>query len=87
MADIARNQDDTLCVVALNITSGKVNPDQWKGLRRVDEDDPAVLDILREIREWGYGKMEVNVIAHRLDTVHKSETFKRKDLVKESPGT
>lgn len=87
MVTAAPNQDEAIVAIALNILSGKVNPDQWKGLRRVDEDDAAVLDIFREIREWGYGKLEVNVIAHKLDTVYKSQTFKRKDLVKESTGT
>jgi len=76
------DQDETLVCIALNILAGNIDPTKWKGLRVVDEDDQAVLDKLDAIRKWGFGKMEVNVLHHQLDTVHQDLTFKRKDLVK-----
>ncbi len=87
MVNEACDQEDTLRTIALNILSGKVNPDQWRGLRRVDEEEAAVLDIFGGIRKWGHGRMEVTVIAHGLDTVYKTLTLKKKDLIKEPRGT
>jgi len=75
-------QDEALVAIALNILTGNINPEQWRGLRRVDEDDEAVLNCFREIRQWGFGKVELNVLNHQLDTVHEIKTRKRKDLVK-----
>lgn len=84
--NVTPNQDEAVAIIALNILTGKMNPEQWKGLRRVDQDEEAILNIFQEIRQWGFGKMEVNVLHHQLDTVHKVQTFKRKDLVKEKEG-
>jgi len=84
---IAPNQDEAVVIIALNILTGKINPDQWRGLRRVDPEDEAILDIFKEIRRWGFGKMEVNVLHHQLDTVHEIKTRKRKDLIKEQNTT
>lgn len=83
MVNGAPNQDEAMVIIALNVLTGKINPEQWRGLRRVDQAEEAVLNIFQEIRQWGFGKMEVNVLHHQLDTVHKVQTFKRKDLVKE----
>ncbi len=81
MVVAAANQDETIITVALNVLCGKINPDQWRGLSRVDEEEAAILKSYREIRQWGFGRMEVTVLHHQLDTLHKTDTFKRKDLV------
>lgn len=82
MVNVTPNQDEAVAIIALNILTGNIDPKQWRGLRRVDGDDEAVLNVFKEIRQWGFGKMEVNVLHHQLDTVHKVQTFKRKDLIK-----
>ena len=86
MVNGAPNQDEALLVIALNVLSGRINPDQWRGLRRLDEDEAAVLGIFNDIRQKGFGKMEVVVLASKLDTIHKIESYKRKDLIKEPTG-
>jgi hypothetical protein len=83
MVGAAVNQEESLVVIALNVLVGKVNPDQWQGLRRVDEEEAAVLDKFQAIRQHGFGRMEVTVLHHQLDTLHKTDTFKKKDLIKE----
>lgn len=75
------NQDEALAVIALNVLTGKIDPGQWRGLSKVDEDDEAVLNSFRKIRQWGYGRLEVTVAASRIDTLYESKTFKRKDLI------
>jgi hypothetical protein len=83
MANTARSQEDTLRHIALNILTGQVDPEKWRGLRKVDDEDAAVLDIFREVRDWGHGRIEVTVIAHKLDTAYKTLAYKKKDLIKE----
>lgn len=82
MNDGAPSQDEALVVIALNILSGKINPEQWIGLRRVAEDEAAVLNMYREIKQWGFGELKVAVRDHRLDMAYKSHTFKGSDLIK-----
>lgn len=81
------NQDEAVAIIALNILTGNIDPEQWQGLRRVDEEEEAVLNKFNEIRQWGFGRMEINILHHQLDTLHKGETFKRKDLIKSQQGT
>ncbi len=87
MVTAAPNQDEAIVAIALNVLTGKVNPDQWQGLRRVDEEEAAVLNAYREVRRWGFGRMEVTVLHHQLDTLYAGNTYKRKDLIKDSQGT
>jgi hypothetical protein len=86
MVNGAYNQREACLVVALNILTGAVKPEQWHGLRRLDEDDEAVLNLLQEVRGWGFGKVEVNIIGGKVETAYNQFSYKRKDLVKTSPG-
>mgnify|MGYP001617675401 FL=1 len=76
------DQRETCAVIALNVLSGNVHPKQWKGFRRVDEEEEAVLKLFNEVRRWGFGKLEVDIAYHRLETAYPRPTFKRKDLLK-----
>lgn len=87
MVNGAYNQREACVVVALNILTGAVKPENWRGLRRLDEDDEAVLGLLQEVRDWGFGKVEVNIIGGKVETAYNQFSHKRKDLVKTSPGT
>lgn len=74
-------EDEALCIIALNILCGNIKPDQWKGFRRVDEDDEALLNVSQAIRKNGFGKLEVTYVRGQLDTVYKTDVLKRKDLL------
>jgi hypothetical protein len=94
MGNDAYNVREACLVVALNILTGAMKPEQWRGLRRLDEDEEAVLGLLSEVRRvtenplhTGFGKVEVNVIAGKVETAYHGFSHKRKDLVKTSPGT
>lgn len=87
MVNDSMDQRQAHAVLVLNILTGNLRPDQWKGLRQVNEEDEAVLDILGEIRQWGYGRMEVTVTDRRVDTIFKSQTLKRKDFIKSPQQT
>ncbi len=87
MGNDASNVREACLVVALNILTGAMKPEQWRGLRRLDEDDEAVLHLLSEVRGYGFGKVEVNVIAGKVETAYHGFSHKRKDLIKTSPGT
>jgi hypothetical protein len=75
-----------MVVIALNVLSGNIKPEQWRGFRRVDEDDEALLDLFQEIRQWGFGKLEVNISGSKIDMAYRSHAYKRRDLIK-SPVT
>ncbi len=87
MVIAAPNQDEVLITVALNVLTGKLNPDQWQGMVRVNEEEAAMLNAYRQICRSGFGRMEITVLHHQLDTLHKTDTFKRKDLLHLSPST
>lgn len=50
------------------------------GLPRVDEEENAILGQFRELRQFGYGRMEVIVVSHRMDGVNWTKHMKRKDF-------
>ncbi len=87
MNEASPAQDDVLAVLALNILCGNLKPEQWRGIRRVDAEETAVLDKFNDLRRYGFGKIEVSVINHSLETVHKEEIYKRRDLLKEESGS
>lgn len=74
-------EDEALCVIALNILCGNVKPDQWTGFRRVDEDDAAILNVIHQIRERGFGTLEVTYVRGQFETVRDTQVLKRKDLL------
>ena len=87
MSASAPNQDEVKVAIALNILCGNIKPEQWRGFMKVDEEEAAILTRYRQIRDWGHGRMEVVVLQHQLDTLHATNTYKKKDLIKGCPGT
>lgn len=49
---------------------------------QLDEEEAAVLKAFDEIRDWGFGRMEVIVVNRELETLIKSQTYKKRDLIK-----
>ena len=45
-----------------------------------DEEERALLSRFRALRRVGFGRMEVVVVGHHLDTLHYTQTLKRRDL-------
>jgi len=58
---------------ALRILSGDGVPD-------IDQEEQVVLREFREIRESGFGRLEVIVVDHQVERVNPTRTLKRKDL-------
>jgi len=46
-----------------------------------NEDERAIIKEWREIRDFGYGRMEVVAVAHRLEGINPTKHKKRKDLI------
>lgn len=46
----------------------------------IDGEEKAVLGEYRGLRQHGYGRLEVVVIAHQVETINVTKTLKRKDL-------
>lgn len=87
MGNDAYNQREACVVVALNILTGAIQPEQWRGLRRLDGDDEFVLGLLSEVRESGFGRVEANIINGKVETAYHGFSHKRKDFIKTSPST
>jgi hypothetical protein len=79
--DTSLSESEVLATIALNVLTGHIDPSRWLGLDRLDGDDLAVVTIFREIRRWGFGRLEITVVGGVIDTVHKDTTYKRRDLV------
>jgi len=47
----------------------------------INEDERAIIDEYRELCTFGYGKMEVVVVAHRMEGINPTLHKKRKDLI------
>jgi len=45
------------------------------------EEEEAIVATFRKLCEHGYGRLEVVVVAGKLDTLHHTSTFKRKEVV------
>ncbi len=45
----------------------------------IDEEESAILSDFRDVRRWGFGRIEVVVVGHRMETLHATKTRKRKD--------
>jgi hypothetical protein len=86
MANDAYTQREACVIVALNVLCGTLKPEQWRGLTRLDEDEEAALSLLRQVRHWGFGKVEMNVIEGRVDTAYKHIPYKRKDFLQIAKG-
>lgn len=46
----------------------------------IDDEERAVLGEYRGLREHGYGRLEVVIIGHQVETINATKTKKRKDL-------
>ena len=65
-------------VQALHILTGEV--------AIMDEEERALVGDFRELRDYGWGRMEVIVVDHHMEGINWTKTKKRKDLIF-SPGT
>ena len=45
-----------------------------------DDDERMVLGGLKELRDSGFGRLEVVVVSHRVEGINSTRTLKRKDL-------
>jgi hypothetical protein len=80
------DQDSVLMVIALNVLTGKLNLEEWRGLTRLDEDEVSMVNLLRQIRRSGFGRLEINVISGRVETAYQGFTYKRKEWSGASTG-
>lgn len=78
--------ETVLMVIALNVLTGNVKPENWRGLSRLDEDEESMVKMLREVRRSGFGKLEINVISGRVETAYQGFTHKRKEWSAASTG-
>lgn len=53
----------------------------------LDEEERSVLDEFRELRDWGFGRLEVIVLGNRLDGLNATKHKKRRDLINSSETT
>ncbi|KKL47579.1 hypothetical protein LCGC14_2334110 [marine sediment metagenome] len=51
-----------------------------------DEDEREVLGDLRELVDYGYGRLEVIVVDHRVEGINPTRTKKRRDWAKSPKG-
>jgi len=58
---------------ALHILSGD-------GIPLTTDEEQAIIREYREVREFGFGRIEVVVVAHRLEGINPTFHKKRKDL-------
>ncbi len=58
---------------ALRVLSGD-------GVREVDPEEQAVLCSFRELRETGYGRLEVILHEHQVEGINTTRTRKRREL-------
>ncbi len=47
----------------------------------IDEEEGALLGEYRGLREYGYGRMEVVVVAHQMEAINSTRHKKRADLM------
>lgn len=59
---------------ALNILIGEESP-------LITEDESAIIGEYRALSSFGFGRMEVVVVAHRMDGVNLTYHKKRRDLI------
>jgi len=59
---------------ALHILIGKERP-------LINEEESAIISEYRELCSFGYGRMEVVVVAHRMEGINSTQHKKRKDLI------
>ena len=45
-----------------------------------DDDERMVLGGLKELRDSGFGRLEIVVVNHRVEGINSTRTLKRKDL-------
>ncbi len=68
-------------ITALHVLVGTMGTRVVNPPQRLDDDELAILNVFRDVRRSGFGKVEISVINHQMDTVHKGFTLKRKDLI------
>lgn len=51
-----------------------------EGVPLITDEEKSIIQEFRELRTFGYGRMEVVVIAHRLEGINPTKHKKRKDL-------
>ncbi|MBA7616266.1 hypothetical protein ES703_23562 [subsurface metagenome] len=61
-------------LLALRLLSGEDIP-------VLDEDERWLLDEFRDVRDWGYGRVEVILVKHRIDGINPTKHKKRRDLI------
>ncbi|KKL82281.1 hypothetical protein LCGC14_1986300 [marine sediment metagenome] len=58
---------------ALRVLSGD-------GVREVDQEEQAVLGRFRELRESGFGRLEVILLDHQVEGINTTRSMKRREL-------
>lgn len=53
----------------------------------IDEEEKALLKVYREVRSWGFGRIEVVIVQGRLETITPALIYKRKDLIFENEAS
>jgi len=51
------------------------------GIPSTTDEEQAIIREYREVREFGFGRIEVVVVAHRLEGINPTLHKKRKDLI------
>lgn len=67
-------------LLALRLLSGEDIP-------VLDEEERWILDEFRAARGFGYGRMEVVLVNHRVDGIHTTQHKKRKDFINSPDNT
>lgn len=67
-------------MLALRLLSGEDIP-------VLDDEERALLDEFRELRNYGFGRMEVVMVDSQIDGLNVTRHKKRRDLIKTSRNT
>jgi len=61
-------------LLALRLLSGEDIP-------VLDDEERWLLDEFRELRDWGFGRMDVALVNHQVESINPTKHKKRKDLI------
>lgn len=51
------------------------------GLPALTEDEESIVSEYRELAEWGYGRLECQVVGSKIEYINLTKHKKRKDLI------
>jgi len=79
IVEISMEARKTRVLQALHILSGDGTP-------LTNDEEQAIIREYREVRDFGFGRLEVVVVAHRLEGINPTFHKKRKDLFPSPPN-